>query len=163
MISKTLVCSLRSNKYICIHLFKKVFNILFHSLKSFLVQRLFIPLVSHFLIYNLHENKFVNMINNPRENDNNITSVANISSQSSFSWKWREALLMQYLSPVGPGPSYKNNLIDSFSNDGLCLTLKTWPRCAWHLEHSTSVLSIPNFLSDFLVILSVLSSYNTGW
>ena len=48
---------------------------------------------------------------------------------------------MQYLRPVGPGPSGN-----------------TWPRWASHLLHRTSVRDIISDLSVFLVMLSVLSS-----
>jgi len=48
---------------------------------------------------------------------------------------------MQYLKPVGPGPSGK-----------------TWPKWAPQEEQSTSVLRIPNLKSVFLVILSFWSA-----
>ena len=55
----------------------------------------------------------------------------------SVSMKFKAALLMQYLRPVGAGPSGN-----------------TWPRWAWQREQRTSVLVIHSDLSVFRVMLS---------
>ena len=53
---------------------------------------------------------------------------------------------MQYLSPVGIGPS-----------------LNTWPRCASHFAHLTSILFIPNELSsNSLIKFSSLGKKKLG-